>query len=297
MKISIALATYNGEAYLSQQLESYLSQTRPPDELVVSDDCSTDRTREILSEFSRQAPFPVRVLSQPENVGFSRNFERAIRQCAGDIIFLSDQDDVWLPEKIERLQQEFIRDPQIKLVACDVEFCDKDLRTSGVSKITRFAALGIPPEHYVVGCASAFHASLLDLYVPLPERWTYDHWLHTLGHELGCRKLVHETLQLYRRHGGNAMDTYFNDPSVASRPVVKTTMRQKYQACSANAVKYGAFAWRIFRSYGYCTKNLDSGRVRWICSVVRYTVKTLRSLCGAGLFWLVMMMCPKDAVC
>src|ERR1019366_197610 len=94
-RISVALCTYNGERFLSQQLASIGKQTRLPDELVVCDDSSTDRTVAIVREFAASVSFPVRVFENQRNLGSAANFERAIRLCDGDLIALSDQDDIW----------------------------------------------------------------------------------------------------------------------------------------------------------------------------------------------------------
>jgi len=101
--VSVALCTYNGAAYLGEQLDSIVAQSRPPDELVVCDDGSTDGTVGLLQAFVPEAPFPVRLYRNERNRGFAKNFERAISLCTGDFIALSDQDDVWKPEKLARL--------------------------------------------------------------------------------------------------------------------------------------------------------------------------------------------------
>ena len=99
MKASIALATYNGERYLQEQLNSFLHQTRLPDEIIACDDCSTDRTMDILESFAISALFAVYIYRNAINLGYTKNFERAISLCSGDVIFLSDQDDVWFPKR------------------------------------------------------------------------------------------------------------------------------------------------------------------------------------------------------
>ncbi len=101
VKLSIAMCTYNGAAYLSEQFESLATQTRVPDELVVCDDSSTDKhTREMVEAFARRAPFAVRLFVNKQNLGSKRSFELAIRRCRGEIIFLCDQDDVWREDKL-----------------------------------------------------------------------------------------------------------------------------------------------------------------------------------------------------
>jgi len=127
MKISIALCTYNGSAYLQEQLESFLSQTRLPDELVIGDDCSSDNTIEIIEAFSKEAPFNVNLLVNKNNLGSSKNFETTIQRCKGDIIFLSDQDDIWMPGKISTIEKVFLNNPNIGLVFSDAELVNEQL--------------------------------------------------------------------------------------------------------------------------------------------------------------------------
>src|SRR5882757_2441246 len=103
LRTSIALATYQGERFLPQQLESFLGQTRRPDELCISDDGSTDETLDIIRAFASSAPFPVKCVANPVRGGVNKNFENAVSHCTGEVILFSDQDDVWLPQHIEGL--------------------------------------------------------------------------------------------------------------------------------------------------------------------------------------------------
>ena len=110
-EISVAMAVYNGERFILEQLKSLAHQTHLPDEMVVSDDCSTDRTVRIVTEFARHAPFSIKVLTNDKNVGCTKNYERAIRDCSGDVIFLCDCDDVWYPRKIAIMERAFKTQP------------------------------------------------------------------------------------------------------------------------------------------------------------------------------------------
>ena len=102
-RISIAMAAFNGEKYIREQLESFGTQTVPPNEVVISDDDSSDKTVEIIEAFKARAKFEVNLLQNEDRIGYIANFANAISQCTGDIIFISDQDDVWFPEKIQKV--------------------------------------------------------------------------------------------------------------------------------------------------------------------------------------------------
>ncbi len=137
-KISVALCTYNGERFLGRQLASMQQQTRLPDELVVCDDCSTDSTIEILNGFAASSPFPVRITRNDQNLGFVANFERAIRLCEGNLIALSDQDDIWYPTRLERSLQEFTAHPELGLVFSDADVIDDRDQLTGTRLWTNF---------------------------------------------------------------------------------------------------------------------------------------------------------------
>ena len=126
MKISIALATFNGARYLENQLNSYLTQTRPPDELVVSDDNSWDQTWDILEEFKSRSPFPVRILRNDGPRGIFWNFRSAVLQCQGEIIVLSDQDDIWFSTKLATIENYFSEHPQLLALATNSVQIDGD---------------------------------------------------------------------------------------------------------------------------------------------------------------------------
>src|SRR5881275_3323550 len=106
-RISIALCTFDGAEFLWEQLESFLAQTRQPDELIVNDDNSVDETLELVERFAQNVPFKVSLQVNENTLGSTANFQQAVERCSGDFIFLSDQDDVWLPEKIEKMLAAF----------------------------------------------------------------------------------------------------------------------------------------------------------------------------------------------
>ena len=215
IRISVALCTYNGARYLYEQLVSFVQQQRQPDELVVCDDGSTDATLEILREFARSAPFAVHVHCNETNLGVTRNFERAIALCSGDVIATSDQDDVWLPEKLSRMEAVFAANPKVGLVICDAWLVGPDLVPSGQKAWTnlpfgpamqrRFNRGGGPRQmlHYnlVTGAACAFRAELREILLPIPTCWVHDGWIGIVATAVAPARAIPEPLVLYRQHG------------------------------------------------------------------------------------------------
>lgn len=205
--ISIAMATFNGGRFLRQQLESLAAQTRRPDELVITDDGSTDDTLAIADEFARVAPFPVRIARNGERLGYARNFDRAVSLCTGDVIFLCDQDDFWYPEKLATVEAYFREHPEILVVINDAELVDEALAGSDSprTQLSQLRALGLPAgREHIIGCCTAFRSAFREILCPLPDGETgHDNWLHALARRLGSRAVIPEILQLYRRHGSS----------------------------------------------------------------------------------------------
>lgn len=220
MRISIALCTFNGEKWLSQQLNSLQEQTHPPDELIVCDDCSSDSTLSILEAFASQAPFDVKIYQNPQNLGSTRNFEKAVSLCSGEIIFLCDQDDVWLPHKVETMLEEFKRDPKIGIVFSDAYVVDSQLRFRGdtiwesvkaskkiqkqyVSRADK-AVLASLKHSICWGMSFAFRNKYLSILLPIPyPQWTHDKWIAFLILCVARGALIGEPLTYYRLHGNN----------------------------------------------------------------------------------------------
>jgi glycosyltransferase involved in cell wall biosynthesis len=207
-KISIAMATYNGEKYIKTQLESFLTQDSLPTELVVCDDCSSDETVKILIAFKDRAPFEVRIYINEKNIGYERNFEKAISYCNGDIIFLSDQDDSWKRNKIAEVEKIFKKNEKILLVINDMDITDKELNKNGHTVINQLKTSGILGENYrgfVIGCGTAFRRELNKLIMPFPKlNFGHDRWIHSVAHSINSRYILNISLQLHRRHGENA---------------------------------------------------------------------------------------------
>ena len=205
MHISIAMASYNGAKYLREQLDSFVYQTRQPDELVVCDDGSTDGTLEILEAFRQEVPFPVHIHRNEKNLGYVKNFEKTSSLCVGDIIFLSDQDDVWFCSKIETMVKILMARGDTFVVQTDSILTDEYMNPSRYTQFENIRALGHNSAAIVFGCGSAIRKAWLDLALPISlERTGHDNWIHRLAVALEVRVLHEMPLQYYRRHSDNA---------------------------------------------------------------------------------------------
>lgn len=211
MKISVAMATYNGAEWISEQLDSFLSQTRPPDELVITDDQSRDATVEIARAFGQRAPFTVRVEVNENTLGVRGNFERALSLCTGDIILLCDQDDTWFDTKIERHIALLETVDRPACVMTDAVLTDGALNATGRTKLGALRAAGLPDRDFVMGCCVGMRRDLLDLALPIPSTAAaHDSWVVGLSDALGLTLRVEEAHQLYRRHGKNESQFFVN---------------------------------------------------------------------------------------
>lgn len=217
MKLSVALCTYNGAAHLPAQLASLAAQTRRPDELVVRDDGSADDTPGVIRRFAAAAPFPVRVLEDGgANLGTTKNFERVLAACGGDILFPCDQDDVWEPDKLARFGAAFAADPGVGLVASDLAATGPGGEPLGR---TVWQNLPCPPPlraaieagwgpdlwlryNTVTGAAAAFRADLRWLVLPIPGGWVHDAWIAFIAGAVSAVRLIPDPLTRYRTHPG-----------------------------------------------------------------------------------------------
>ena len=221
MRTSIALATYQGARFLSQQLESFLNQARRPDEVCISDDASTDETQDVIRAFSSTSPFPVKLVVNADRGGVNKNFENAVMQCTGDVILFSDQDDIWLPSHIERLVLPMEHNPQIMAVASDSQFVDETLKLSGGTQAQsdrfpdslRAATMRLPRNQLELvlrqnihsGHGMAFRRSLLPLLMPFTRTFMFDEWVLVLAATAGFITYVPEPLTLHRQHRTQTM--------------------------------------------------------------------------------------------
>ncbi|ASK31547.1 hypothetical protein CEY12_16135 [Chryseobacterium sp. T16E-39] len=215
MKVSVALCTYNGEKYLSQQLDTILDQTLLPDELIVCDDGSSDRTIEILNDYQKKYP-QIKIFRSENNLGFIKNFEKAIFLCTHEIIIISDQDDVWSKDKVEETVRFFNNNPQFDGVFHDLQLMDgetiqpsylnwKHITYDDVIKdIQRnnlFVSL-VNKGSFILGCALAVRKTALEKYKIRNFPIAHDYFIVqklSIKNKLG---FIPKALSTYRLHPG-----------------------------------------------------------------------------------------------
>lgn len=207
--ISIAMATYNGAEYIREQLNSFLDQMVQPDELVVCDDVSTDNTIDIIKQFQKTAPFEVKLFQNETRLGYGQNFGKALSLCSGDLIFLSDQDDVWFPNKIATICDLTDTNPDKYLFMNDALVTDKNLVSSNHTKIGQIKSAGFKIDNFVQGSCCAIRKELLKIILPIPTDITgHDNWLVQLATYLDVKYIYSTSLQYYRIHE-ESTSTYF----------------------------------------------------------------------------------------
>lgn len=223
--VSVAMATYNGEKYILEQLISLYNQTMPPDEVVIFDDNSTDNTVSLVCDFIKEHQLDHWSLAVNKfNLGFIRNFYQAIDAATGDYIFLSDQDDVWYTDKIEKMVAIFLSNPDVHALNTSFKKIDSngsELQSgtrSGrsncglIKKVVKSGALikigfdSVLWRNISPGCTVAFTKACRDLFIRgrtglCPHDWE----LNLFGAVLNGLYFYNETLTDYRIHGGNTI--------------------------------------------------------------------------------------------
>lgn len=213
--ISVCIATYNGEKYIKEQLFSILEQLGKDDEIIISDDCSTDNTIGIIDKLSDSR---IKLFFNKEK-GYTSNFENALKQVSGDVVFISDQDDIWNPNKVRICLEELktadlvVSDCQLinsaNEIISDSYFELRSVKKSSCGNLIKFSYLG---------CCLAFRSEILKKVLPFPSNrqfCTHDNWLFLVGSFLFKHKVLDDKLIYYRRHDGN----------VSSGGLISTTSR------------------------------------------------------------------------
>lgn len=212
LTVSVLLCTYNGAKYIREQLDSIRRQSYPLLEVLAFDDCSTDGTLDVLNAYAAEWPL-LKVQRNPQNFGFNRNFEQALRAGKGDVLAISDQDDIWLPEKIGRLIAAW--DPKCPVVYCESMSFEGEppttlARTNPDVLFQGRDSRKLIFRNSVPGHAMLLRRSFVDMVLPIPPGVFYDWWAAFLAAENGGVCLVDELLVLHRRHTNNASGKRLN---------------------------------------------------------------------------------------
>lgn len=204
--ISVCLASYNGAKYIREQVDSILSQIGIDDELIISDDGSTDDTLKILYGYddSRIRIYKHKAITRCQNNSdkVTHNFEYALTFAKGDIIFLADQDDVWLNDRVSIMSKHLESN---MLVLADCSIVDEDLHVLYPSYFnihrTKKGIINNIYKNAFVGSSMAFRREVLDIAFPFPERGVgHDIWLGLIASCFGEVEFIYQPLTLYRRH-------------------------------------------------------------------------------------------------
>ena len=205
MKISVCMATYNVEKYIKEQLDSILCQIVENDEVIISDDSSTDNTVEIIKAFSDNR---IKIYKNTKVKGYTKNFENALEKANGDMIFLSDQDDVWVENKVQKMT-EILK--EYDFVVSDNSIVNENLEIINKShfevyKTSKGFLTNLLLPRYVGACM-AFKNNVLEKSLPFPENaklCAHDYWISLIAEMYFKSYKLDEQLLLYRRHGSNA---------------------------------------------------------------------------------------------
>lgn len=220
--ISICLATYNGSPYVEAQLRSILEQLSPEDEVLIADDGSTDNTIAIVDAMGDPR---IRWIAQGGRLGVVKNFERSLSAARGEYIFLSDQDDLWLPGKVDAVLEAFSLHPEATLVASDARVVDESGAVVAGSFFEQRGHFSTGVLHNLIknkylGCTLAFRSSMLEHFLPIPRDVPmHDMWFGTINDIYGKTHYIDQPLIAYRRHGNNA------SPAVGAPIVQKIVWR------------------------------------------------------------------------
>ncbi len=217
MNISIAMATYNGEKYIREQLDSILSQTVKDFELIVCDDCSKDSTLQILREYERKDR-RIKIFENEQNLGFKKNFEKAILLCAGEYIALSDQDDIWTKDHLEKL---FLIIGEHSLACGNALMVDENGKSLGKNLNEVDGLFSFNPETVFYrlafagnpfqGSSMLLRSDFVKKCIPIPEKIKYhDVWFSWCACMENKIAYTFDVINNYRQHGDNVSFLFHN---------------------------------------------------------------------------------------
>lgn len=280
--VSIALATYNGEKYLNEQIQSLVDQNYRPLEIIVVDDRSTDNTWNIINDWKIKYPDLFTIVRNEQNLGFNQNFSKAIGLCNGQYIAMSDQDDIWVANKISTLVDLFESDPEITLVHHkDDHIIDGKIQKQVRDKYYRIPYTGNDPKSIFYSYQMGGHSMMLNRTIvqdllPIPDGILYDWWILLIAVWKGKVAYCDDDLVHFRYHSASAY--YGNkkrDKDIAKDIDNALSLFQKIAFCSddqeflghlkaiyhRHASEYNKkFDWRLFW-YFLKNRNVFFGKI------------------------------------
>ena len=237
MKVSVALCTYNGEQFLREQLDSILNQTLAIDEIIICDDKSTDATISILKEYKEKYPTVFFIYENENTLRSVKNFEQAISLCTGDIIFLSDQDDIWVDIKVEKYCTFFNENPSIQVLASNGYCINEKSETS-----EKYSLWDIPEflkeqnikidyfktithlSNIATGATMALRKSFLPQILPFPsiKDLHHDEWIAMIASSKNAFELLNEKYFYYRIHENQQVGSVFHHKTIKKKQYLKS---------------------------------------------------------------------------
>lgn len=287
MELSVAICTFNGAKYIQEQLQSILNQDLQVHEIIVCDDGSTDETLEIVRNVAaRYKDVSWNILNNPIGLGVTKNFERAIKLCSGDVVFLSDQDDVWYKNKTKVVVDFLNNHPQIDIVFTDADIVDENgNRLTNRSLLDAWSLLpnislwnsGLKFEimnmdNRVTGATIAFKKKCSERFLPFEEdaRYLHDYQIALFGCAFNKIELIRERLMAYRQHGTNVMGISHNNWIYTGRSFRKLFP----EVIEPIPIKQVCLRYKSPRLefYKHRLRNYDSliGKLRLILSLPKY---------------------------
>jgi glycosyltransferase involved in cell wall biosynthesis len=225
LNYSVAICTFNGEKYLEAQLESILNQSIKPKEIIICDDNSLDNTFNIAKTISNNWKDVNWIFSLNQTkLGYVKNFQKAIALCKHEIIFLSDQDDIWSPNKASSILEIF-KNEEIITVFSDAQIVDENLNSLDSTMFIKVGFGKIEQENFsneiyqmdlllrkfiVTGATMAFRKKIVPIMFPIPETnfYIHDNWIATISSTIGKVDFIKEPLILYRQHNNNIIGAF-----------------------------------------------------------------------------------------
>lgn len=238
-KIGVALCTFNGENYLKEQLDSILNQSVNVDEIIVCDDKSTDKTLEILEEYSKNNPTIFKIFKNENTLRSVKNFEKAISLCESDYIFLSDQDDIWKINKVEKTLSFFANNPDLDAVFSNANFINDRSEVlpnnlwnsiyfnSDMIVFDELYKYIVLKRNIVTGATFCFKKDVKNYVLPFPEmpRLHHDHWMAFLVAQKDKLGFIIEELISYRLHDKQQVGSSLKESMIKK---IKNSVVEKY---------------------------------------------------------------------